>query len=481
MKSHDHDAVVVGSGPNGLAAAITLAQAGQRVVVLEAALSIGGGLRTQELTLPGFRHDVCSAVHPLGVASPFFQSLPLERHGLRWLHPNAPLAHPLDHHGQRAVMLERDLLHTASALGADERAYRQLFAALERHHQALLEDILRPLLHWPTHPLVMMQFGIRGLWSANTLARNVFQTPEARALFAGLAAHSVLPLEAAGTSAIASVLGALGHAVGWPFPAGGAQSLADALTAHLHTLGAQVLTNVHIKHWRDLPTAKTILLDVPPRTFLELAGPRLPSAYRTWLERYRHGAGVFKLDYALSQPIPWSDPSVALAGTVHIGGGMDEIAHAESQVARGQHPEKPFVLLAQHSLFDQTRAPAGKHTAWAYCHVPNGSKVDMTAQIENQIERFAPGFRDCVIARHAMNTKAMQLHNPNYIGGDVNGGSNTLWQLLARPLPSFTPYRTPLRGVYLCSASTPPGGGVHGMCGHLAARTAIRDLVNRRY
>ncbi len=463
------DAVVVGSGPNGLAAAITLARAGRSVLVVEARDSIGGGVRTEELTLPGFLHDTCSAIHPLGVASPFFRSVPLAEHGVEWLHSPAPLAHPFD--DGTAVVLERGLVETAAGLGPDGDAWLRLFGPLVGASEGLLSDILAgPSL--PRHPVDLARFGLRGLRSASRLARG-FEGQRARALFGGNAAHAMLPLEARATASFGLILVMLGHAVGWPFPRGGSQSLADALGSYLRSLGCEIETGRTITSLGELDGVATVMLDVTPRQFLELAGNRLDGRYRRALERYRYGAGVVKVDYALSGPLPWLAESCSRAATVHLGGTIEEIARAEAAVARGGHPERPYVLVAQQSLFDTTRAPGSAQTLWAYTHVPNGSEVDVTAAIEAQLERFAPGFRDLVLARNVLGPVALEARNANYVGGDINGGSAELRQLFTRPVVSSNPYRTPLDGVYLCSASTPPGGGVHGMCGYNAGRAAL--------
>ncbi len=469
----NYDAVVVGAGPNGLAAAIRLAQEGLAVLVLEANATIGGGTRSAELTLPGFVHDVCSAIHPLGLGSPFFRQLPLEKYGLKWIHPPVELAHPLE--DGKAAVLVRSLTDTAAGLEADGRAYDRLFAPLVAHWEALATEFLQPLLHWPRHPIWVGQFGLPALRPAATLARKRFEQEPARALFAGLAAHSFLSLDQAGSAAFALVLGLLGHAVGWPFPRGGSQQIALALAAHLRSLGGEIATHSRIGTIDELPLARAVLLDVTPRQLLRIAGHKLPISYHRRLERYRYGPGVFKLDYALAGPIPWRAPACRKAGTVHVCGGFEEVIASERDVAAGRPPQQPFVLLAQTSLFDETRAPQGQHTAWAYCHVPSASAFDMTERVERQIERFAPGFSERILARRAATCAELERSNANLVGGDINGGAADLWQLLARPVLTRAPYRTPVPGLYLCSASTPPGGGVHGMCGCHAAEAALRD------
>ncbi|MGA3171189.1 MAG: NAD(P)/FAD-dependent oxidoreductase [Chthoniobacteraceae bacterium] len=470
-----HDAIVVGSGPNGLAAAIFLARAGVRVIVLEAMDTPGGAARSRELTLPGFIHDIGSAIHPMAAGSPFFRSLGLERHGLKWIHPDIPLAHPLPG-DQPAAALLRSLESTAASMGDDAESYWRLMSPLVAHWEHLASEILQPLLHFPRHPFSLAQFGMRALWPAQAIIHRRFRGERARALFAGLAAHSFLPLSAPGSAAIGMVLGMMGHAVGWPFPRGGAQSITSALVASLREAGGEVQCNSPVRSLADLPAARAIILDVSPWQFLQLAGDRLPLDYRRAIERFRHAPGIFKVDYALDAPVPWLDESCRRAGTVHIGGAAGEIAATERAVARGQIPDRPFVLAAQHTLFDSTRAPEGKHTLWAYCHIPFGSIFDMTSRIERQIERFAPGFRERILARHTMGPERLEAWNPNLAGGDISGGANSLWQMLARPVPRANPYRTPLPGVYLCSASTPPGGGVHGMCGFHAACAAVADV-----
>jgi len=471
--SSSYDAVVVGAGPNGLAAAIVLARAGRRVLVLEARETIGGGTRSSELTLPGFVHDICSAIHPLAVSSPFFRTLPLAKHGLEWVFPPAALAHPLD--DGTSVVIERSLETTAASLGADGPAYRRLLSPLVGNWSELVTDVLRPLPLPPRHPLTLARFGLRAIWPAALISRRVFRDVRARALFAGIAGHSMLPLETPLTAAFGLLLGASAHAVGWPLARGGSQAIGDALAGYLRSLGGETSTNHPVENMRDLPPARAVLFDLTPRQVLAIAGERLPVRYQAALRRYRYGPGAFKVDFALDGPIPWRAPGCARAATVHVGGSFEAIAAAERAVWRGEHPEQPFVLVAQPSLFDATRAPAGQHTAWAYCHVPHGSTRDMRSAIEGQIERFAPGFRDRILAVHTFTAAEMQAYNPNYVGGDINGGVQDLAQLYARPTWRLRPYAMPARGLYLCSSSTPPGGGVHGMCGYHAAHTALRD------
>jgi len=466
------DAVIVGSGPNGLAAAITLARAGQKVLVLEGKDTIGGGTRTAEITLPGFRHDVCSAVHPLGLASPFFRSLPLADFGLEWIHPPVALAHPLE--DGRTAVLTRSLEESADSLGVDRQTYQRLLTPLVESWQAILDDVLGPLPLPPKHPLTLARFGLLALRSARGLAENHFQDAPAQALIAGLAGHGMLPLEEITTASIALVLGILAHAVGWPIPKGGSQAISNAMAAYLKTLGGEILTRLPVTSYQDLPDSKAILLDITPRQVVKIFGDRLPSKYQNQLQGYRYGPGVCKVDYALSGPIPWLSEACTRAGTVHLGGTLDEISKAEKAVWRGEYSQKPLVLLAQQSLFDPTRAPNGKHTAWAYCHVPHGSQQDVSEQITNQIERFAPGFRDLILAKHVYTASEMQSYNPNYIGGDINGGVQDWRQLFTRPVARWSPYTTPVEGLYICSSSTPPGGGVHGMCGYHAAQSALK-------
>lgn len=467
-----YDAIIVGAGPNGLAAAITLARAGGRVLLLEAKATVGGGTRTAELTLPGFRHDICSAIHPLGMGSPFFQSLPLASFGLEWIQPDLPLAHPLD--DGSAVVLQPSLAATAAALARDEAAWRILFGPVVENWGKLAPMLLGPL-PFPRHPLALIQLGLRAIWPAAPLARLLFREERAKALFAGMAAHALLPLEAPLTAAFGLMLGTLGQVVGWPLPKGGSQQIAETMAAYLRTLGGEIVVDHPVRSLAELPAARAILLDVTPRQLLQLAGDRLPAAYRRQLERYRYGMGVFKLDYALAGPVPWRAPEARRAGTLHLGGTLAEIAASERAIGQGQHPERPYVLVAQQSLFDPTRAPTGQQTLWAYCHVPHGSTVDMTARIEAQIERFAPGFRELILARHVTHPQALEHYNANYIGGDINGGVQDWRQFWTRPTPQINPYATPVKGLYLCSSSTPPGGGVHGMCGYHAAQAVLRS------
>ena len=473
-----YDAVVVGSGPNGLAAAVTMAQAGCSVLVLEANATIGGGARSAALTLPGFVHDVCSAVHPLAAGSPFFKTLPLDRFGLSWIQPEIPLAHPFD--DGSTVCLHRAVENTADSLGADRNAYRRLMKPLARDWEKLAEEFLQPMLHLPRHPFALARFGIPALCPARFLTKTIFRSEPARALFAGIAAHSFLPLAAPVSSAFALVLGTAGHAVGWPIPRGGSQSIANALAGYLRELGGVIETNKRIESLSDLPYSGVRLFDTSAWQFARIARDRLPARYHTRLEKFRHAPGIFKIDYALSAPVPWKAEACGRAGTIHLGGTLDEICEAERTIAYGKIPERPFVLLAQQSLFDETRAPRGQHTLWAYCHAPFGCDVDLSEHIESQIERFAPGFHDCVLARHKMGPSELERSNLNLTGGDISGGATNLWQLLARPTFSPTPYRTPLPGIYICSSSTPPGGGVHGMCGYHAARAAINELQSPR-
>jgi phytoene dehydrogenase-like protein len=468
------DVLVIGSGPNGLAGAIVAAQAGYSVKVIEAAPDVGGGTRSAELTLPGFVHDICSAVHPLAVASPFFRSLPLAQHGLEWVYPSAPLAHPLD--DGSAVLLERSIAKTAVGLGSDGSTYEELLTPLLHYWDYLLADVLGPI-RWPAHPLSLARFGMHAVRSAASVIRSRFRGKRARALFAGLCAHSMLPLHTAGTAAFGLILAGAAHAVSWPFPKGGAQRIADALSSYLQSLGGELVTNCSVESLDQLPSARALLCDVTPRQLLRIAGERLPASYRRKLHRYRYGVGAFKVDWALDGPIPWRAAECSQAGTVHLGGTFDEIVASEEAAWTGSPAQRPFVLLAQPSLFDTTRAPAGKHTAWAYCHVPHGSSFAMLERIEQQVERFAPGFRQLILARSVMSPAALEQHNPNLVGGDINGGVQNLSQMFMRPTRQL--YATPTPGLFICSSSTPPGGGVHGMCGYFAAKAALEYLRSR--
>jgi phytoene dehydrogenase-like protein len=466
------DAVVIGSGPNGLAAAITLAQAGRSVRVYEAQPTIGGATRSAELTEPGCVHDLCAAVFSLVVASPFLKTLPLAEHGLEFAHPDAPFAHPLD--DGSAVVVERSVDATADALGAEDgRAYRALMNPFVSNVDALMDGLLRP----PSlrHPFLMARFGLPAIRSAASLAHARFRRAPARAMFAGVAAHSMVPLDYAGTAGFGLALNIAAHTAGFPVARGGSQRVADAMASYLRSLGGEIVTNERIDSLDQLAKSRAVLCDVTPRQFLRIAGARVPDGYRAKLERYRYGPGVFKMDWLLNAPVPWRAAGCHRAGTIHLGGSFEEIAASETStwVKGGRAHDKPYVLAVQPSRFDPTRAPAGRHTLWAYCHVPHGSTEDRTAAIENQIERFAPGFRDCIIARHAMGPAELERRNANIIGGDIAGGAADFGQILARPVLSLNPYKTPIDGVYLCSSSTYPGVGVHGMCGHNAAQAAL--------
>lgn len=479
MTNTHYDAIIVGAGPNGLAAAIRMAQAGRRVLLVEANAEVGGAVGSVAATLPGFIHDRGAAAFPLSVASPFLRTLPLERFGLRWVHAPLPLAHPLD--GGRAVVTERSVARTAAALGRDAAAYARIMQPMARWWQRLMPTLLAPVvpprLNWASLPALpaLARFGALALLPATLLARAAFRTVEARALFAGHAAHSVLPLERPLTGAYGMILGASAHAVGWPMVAGGAAHLAQALAAYLRTLGGEIRTGWRVGDLAELPDAATVLLDVGPNQAVQLAGERMASTTRRALGRFRHGPGVFKVDWALDGPIPWAAAACRVAGTLHLGGTVEELAASEAAVWRGEHAAAPYVLLGQPSLFDPERAPAGTHTVWAYCHVPHGSTLDMTAAIEAQIERFAPGFQQRILARSTLHSAALEAQNANLVGGDIAGGAQDLPQLIARPTLSLNPYRL-APGVYLCSASTPPGAGVHGMCGFHAAELALREM-----
>jgi phytoene dehydrogenase-like protein len=474
LEKRDYDAIVVGSGPNGLAAAILMQQKGLSVLLIEGKSEIGGGLRSAELTLPGFMHDICSAIHPLAAASPFFEQLPLADHGLEYIYPELAAAHPFDN--GTAAILTKSIEQTALQFGADEQIYLQLMEPVVRDWPLIAPDVLGPL-HYPKHPLAMARFGLPAITSAVHLAKR-FKTTAARGLIAGMAAHAIQPLTNLTTSAIALVLMASGHLKGWPLPKGGSNRIANALASYFISIGGKIETNMFVTSLAQLPPAHAVLFDVTPRQLLQIAGHKFSSIYKWQLERYRYGAGVFKIDWALDAPIPFTANDCTQAGTIHIGNTLEEIVAGEQQIWEGKHPQKPFVLLAQQSLFDASRAPDGKHTAWAYCHVPNGSTTDMTTAIENQVERFAPGFKDTILAKHVMNTAQMEAYNPNYIGGDINGGVIDIGQLFTRPVLRWSPYTTSAKGIYICSSSTPPGGGVHGMCGYYAAKKALKDIFN---
>lgn len=467
------DAVVVGSGPNGLSAAIAMAQGGASVLVLEAAEEIGGGTRTAELTLPGFHHDVCSAVHTTGILSPFFRSLPLEEHGLRWIVPEASVAHPLDE--QPAVMMWQSLERTCDELGADASSYRSMVAPFLDDPEGFFRDVLAPP-GLPAHPTTFVRFGLRAMWPATAFARWQFQQSRARALFAGCAGHSILPLSKMFTAALGVIFSIAGHVEPWPVARGGSCAIPTALAGILRGLGGEIRTRTMIRSVSELPAARVFLFDTSPDQLSSICGDALPRGYRQRLGRYRYGPGAFKLDWALDGPIPWRDPRCSEASTVHLGGTLEEIAVSEASMFAGEHPERPYILLCQQSELDSTRAPEGKHTGYAYCHVPGGSTVDMTEAIESQVERFAPGFKDRILARHVMNTQDLQRYNPNYVGGAITGGVADIFQLFTRPVARLDPYTTPNPRIFICSASTPPGGGVHGMCGYHAAQSALRRM-----
>ena len=463
---------MIGAGPNGLAAGILLAQNGLSVLIVEAADEIGGGVRSMELTLPGFTHDICSAIHPLTIASPFFKTLPLDKFGLEFVQPGASLAHPLD--DGTAVLLKKSIEETAANLGADSENYQKLIKHLAGKFDELAPDILAPL-RIPDHPFLLAGFGLKAFRSAQQLADSYFKEARARAMFAGNAAHSMIPLEDIPSAAFGLVLLLTAHAVGWGFPKGGAKNISKALGDYFLSLGGKIETNHLVENVDELPQSRAILFDITPRQILKIAGHRLPENYKKRLETFKYGSGVFKMDFALSAPVPWKSKECFEAATVHLGGTFEEIAASEREHEQGKFSEKPFVLLAQHTLFDAARAPEGKHTAWAYCHVPNGAVFDMTGAIENQIERFAPGFRDCILAKAIKNPAQIENYNANYIGGDINGGAGNLSQLFTRPVVKINPYAMPTKGFYICSSSTPPGGGVHGMCGYHAAKSALKN------
>jgi phytoene dehydrogenase-like protein len=467
------DAVVVGAGPNGLAAAVAIARAGFSVTVLEAAGQIGGGTRTRELTVPGVLHDVCSAVHPMGAASPFLRSLPLEDHGLRWRWAELDLAHPLD--GGRAGVMQRSLIQTTADLGPDGGAWRRLFGPLADGFDDLAEDLLRPVQHVPRHPVALARFGLTALQPATLVARHL-RTDTARALFGGVAAHVMHPLDRPTTAAAGLLLIAAGHHVGWPVAAGGSQAITDALASLLRSLGGRIETGVRVTSLGQVADARVTLLDVSPRSLVEIAGERLPRRVRAQLSRWRHGPAAFKLDLAVEGGVPWVVEACRRAGTVHVGGTLEEIAHAEREVHRGRLPERPFVLVGQQYLADPDRSARNVHPVWAYAHVPHGYTGDATSAIIDQLERFAPGLRERIVGQHVCSPHAFEVYNSNYVGGDIATGANDPWQVLIRPRLALDPYSTGIPGVFLCSAATPPGGGVHGMCGANAARSALRVL-----
>lgn len=473
-EKREYDAVVVGSGPNGLAAAILMQQNGLSVLVIEGKETIGGGMRSAELTLPGYLHDICSAVHPLAVSSPFFETLPLAQHGLEFIYPDIAAAHPFD--DGSAVILKHSIVETAAQFGIDQQAYIDLIEPIVNDWPLIARDVLGPL-HIPKHPIAMARFGLTALQPASSIEER-FKTVKAKGLFAGMAAHSMLPLTNLSSTAAGLVLLSAAHLKGWPLAKGGSQQIANVLVSYFESLGGKTETNTYITSLDQLPSSNAVLFDITPRQLLKIAGHKFSSIYKWQLQRYRYGMGIFKIDWALDGQIPFTNELCRHAGTIHIGNTFAEIASSEQAAWNGQIAEKPFVLMAQQSLFDRSRAPEGKQTAWAYCHVPGGSTVDMTEAIEQQVERFAPGFRARILARHAMNTAQVEEYNPNYIGGDINGGAFDLGQLFTRPALRWSPYPTSAKGLYICSSSTPPGGGVHGMCGYHAAKRALKDIFN---
>lgn len=476
-ENNKYDAIVIGSGPNGFSAAICLAREGLSVLIVEAADEIGGGMRSAELTLPGFTHDICSTIHPLAITSPVFNTFPLDKFGLEFIQPPASVAHPLD--DGTAALLKTSIEETATQFGDDAENYKKLVEHLTTNWNKLAPDILAPL-RIPNHPFLLAGFGLKSFRSARGLAESYFSTESAKALFAGNAAHSMLSLEKLPSAAFGLVLLLAGHAVGWGFPRGGSQKIANALAEYFKSLGGKIETGNRVENIDDLPKSKTILFDITPKQIIKIAGHRLPDSYKSRLENYKYGAGAYKIDFALSEPIPWTAKECFKTATVHLGGTFDEVARSETEVTSGKIPEKPFVLVAQTSLFDNTRTPEGKHTAWAYCHVPNGSNADMTEAIEDQIERFAPGFRDLILAKSVKTPADLENYNANYIGGDINGGAGNLTQLFTRPVAKINPYAIPANGLYICSSSTPPGGGVHGMCGFHAAKTVLENEFGKK-
>ncbi len=468
----NYDAFVIGSGPNGLAAAIALAQQGLKVKIFESKDSVGGGTRTLELREPGFKHDICSAVHPTAVSSPFFNTLPLSDYGLEWIHPDFPVAHPLE--DGEAVIAEKSFENTLERLGADSKNYRKLFKEFVDSWQYLSKDLFGTL-RIPNHPLAMMRFGWYGMFSSNLLSSSFFKLDRTKAYFAGLAAHSILPLENAFTASFGLVLGTTVHSVGWPIAKNGSHSITKALAGFFEFLGGEIELNTHIESLEEFPANKPILFDLTPQQITTIADSKIPDSLKERLLRYNYGPGAFKVDFALSEPVPWLNEECKKAGTLHLGGSMEELAYSEKDVWKGIHSEKPYVLVSQPSVFDESRAPKGKHVLWSYCHVPNGSTEDMEERIINQIERYAPGFRDIIISTSTMTAMDFEKYNPNYIGGDINGGAQNLKQLFGRPLIKWDPYKLPVDHLYICSSSTPPGGGVHGMSGFNAARSVLKN------
>ncbi len=472
MQQKKYDAVIIGSGPNGFAAGIKLAQNNLSVLIIEAKGTIGGGMRSSELTLPDFTHDVCSAVHPLGFASPFFKKLPLEEFGLKWIFSPASLAHPLK---DDAVMLYKNINETSEQFGEDVASYKKIFSPILKNWDDIEKNLLGPPA-FPRHPIKLAAFGVKAIKSSSKFIRKYFREEKAKSLFSGLAAHSMLPLNKSISASFGLVLGTLAHKSGWPIPSGGSQNLADALLKYFLSLGGEVRKNFVINNFEEIPEAKTILFDITPKQILKICGDKFHPSYKKQLQNYRYGAAVFKMDWALNEPIPFKNKKCKEAATVHIGGSFKEIETYENGIAQGIIGDKPFVILVQPTLFDKTRAPKNKHTAWAYCHLPNGSNINMIDQIENQIERFAPGFQDCIIGRHSFSPLELQKYNPNYIGGDINGGMQDIFQLYTRPAIKISPYSTSVNNIFICSSSTPPGGGVHGMCGFYAAEEVIKKI-----
>lgn len=468
----EFDAVIVGSGPNGFSSGILLAKQGLKVKIIEAEETIGGGTRTKELTEPGFLHDVCSAVHPTGIGSPFFRTLPLADFGLEWIHPKYPVAHPLE--AGDAMIVSKSLEETLKRMGKDSKNYKNLVQSFVEGWEYLSHDLLAPV-RIPNNPLSMARFGWFGVLSAKLLANSIFDTAKVKAYFAGLAAHSIVPLEKSFTGSFGLVFAATIHSVGWPIAKGGSASITNALAGYFKSLGGIIETGNRISTTSDLPYSKVTLFDLTPHQIVSIADRKLPQEFKKKYLKYKYGSGAFKMDFALSEPVPWTNSDCTEAGTLHLGGSFEEIAYSERETWKGNHPKKPYVLLSQPSLFDNTRAPEGKHTLWAYCHVPNGSDKDCSEEIINQIERYAPGFREIIISSHSMTAPEFEAYNANYIGGDINGGAQTFKQLIGRPIFQWDPYKLPVNGMYICSSSSPPGGGVHGMCGYHAAKSALKN------